>query len=155
MFITTHAALGALAAEMIPTHPILAFFIGMATHFISDIIPHGDSGLYKGYVSGSKVKRAVAYVVIDGVVAILFVLFLFNTQVFDHRLAISMGIAGGVLPDLLVAVYELFRVKGLRWFHRVHFFFHNMISGRYGDLAFPAGFGMQLLFLAALFTRLT
>jgi len=155
MFVTTHAALGALIAEQLfPNHPILAFFAGMASHFLTDIIPHGDTGLYKGYVSGSKVKRAVAYVVIDGIVAIFLVLFLFNTKVFDNRLAISMGIAGGVLPDLLVALYELFRVPGLRWFHRVHFFFHNMISGRRGDMTFPAGFAMQMLFLAALISRL-
>jgi xanthine/uracil permease len=154
MFITTHAALGALAAEVFPTHPALAFVLGMATHFLADIIPHGDGGLYKGYISGSKVKRAVAYVVIDGVVAIFFILFLFNTQVFENRLAISMGIAGGVLPDLLVGVYEVTRVTGLRWFHRVHFFFHNLVSGRTGDLSFPAGFSMQLLFLALLMSRL-
>ncbi|MBM3205073.1 hypothetical protein FJZ48_03805 [Candidatus Uhrbacteria bacterium] len=154
MFITTHAALGALVAEAIPTHPILTFALGMASHFLADIIPHGDGGLYKGYITGSKVKRAVAYVVIDGVVAILFVLFLFNTQLYENRLAVSMGIVGGVLPDLLVGVYELFRARGLRWFHRVHFFFHNLISGRTGDLSFPAGFSMQLLFLALLMSRL-
>ncbi len=154
MFVTTHAALGALVAEAFPGHPVLAFVLGMASHFITDIVPHGDTGLYKGYVAGSKVKRAVAYVVIDSVVAILFVLFLFNTHLFENRLSISLGIAGGVLPDLLVAVYELFRVRGLKWFHRVHFFFHNMVSGRWGDLSFPSGFAMQILFLAALLTRL-
>lgn len=154
MFITTHAALGALIAEQFPSHPILAFFLGVASHFLSDIIPHGDSNLYKGFVSGSKVKRAIAYVMIDGVIAIFFVLFLFNSSLFDHRLAISMGIAGGVLPDLLVGMYEMFRVPGLRWFHRVHFFFHNLISSRKGDLSFPSGFAMQLIFLAALLSRL-
>jgi hypothetical protein len=154
MFITTHAALGALAAEAIPTHPILAFFLGVATHLLSDIIPHGDSHLYKGFISGSKVKRALAYVTIDGIVALLFVLFLFNTHLFENRLAISMGIIGGVLPDLLVGLYEVTRMKGLRWVHRVHFYFHNLVSAKYGDLSFPSGFAMQMVFLAALITRL-
>ncbi|MDO8617412.1 MAG: hypothetical protein Q7N87_00750 [Candidatus Uhrbacteria bacterium] len=154
MFITTHAALGALIAEQIPNHPIAAFVLGMASHFLSDIIPHGDLNLYKGFISGSKVKRAVAYVVVDGIAAIFFVMFIFNTKIFDHRLAISMGIAGGVLPDLLVAVYELFRVKGLSAFHRFHFFFHNLISGRHGDLPFASGSAMQLVFLAAVISRI-
>lgn len=154
MFITTHAALGVMAAELVPHHPIIAFFLGVASHFLSDIIPHGDSGLYKGYVSGSKVKRAIAYVTLDGVVAILFVLFLFNTTFTSDRSTVSMGILGGVLPDLIVGVYEITRVKWLRWFHRVHFFFHNLISAKYGDLKFASGFAMQMIFLAALLTRL-
>ncbi len=154
MFITTHAALGALIAEQMPNHPILAFVLGAASHFLSDIIPHGDLNLYKGFVSGSKVKRAIAYVTIDSVVAIFFVLFIFNTKIFDHRLAISMGIAGGVLPDLIVAAYEVFRIKELKFFHRFHFFFHNLISGRRGDLPFASGFAMQLMFLAAIISRI-
>ena len=154
MFITTHAALGALVGELFPNHPILAFGFGMISHFLSDIIPHGDTHLYKGYVTGSKVKRAIAYVAIDGIVAIFFVLFLFNTRLFDNRLAISMGIVGGVLPDLIVGIYEVTRYKGLRWFHRVHFYFHNLISSRRGDLTFASGFAMQMVFLAALITRL-
>ena len=154
MFITTHAALGVLAAELVPHHPIAAFVLGVASHFLSDIIPHGDSGLYKGYVSGSKVKRAIAYVTLDGVASILFVLFLFNTSIADDRATMSMGILGGVLPDLIVAAYEVTRAKWLRWFHRLHFFFHNMVSSRHGDLRFASGFAMQVIFLAALLTRL-
>ena len=154
MFITTHAALGALIAEQMPNHPYLAFGFAIASHFLSDIIPHGDSNLYKGYVSGSKVRRALAYVTIDGVVSILFVLFLFNSQQFQNRFTMTMGILGGVLPDLLVAVYEVTKVRGLRWFHRVHFYFHNLVSHRIGDLSFPSGFAMQMVFLAALMTRL-
>lgn len=154
MFITTHSALGALVAELVPNHPVLAFVLGVGSHFLSDIIPHGDTHLYKGFVSGSKVKRAIAYVTIDGVVAIFFILFLFNTRLFENRLSISMGIVGGVLPDLIVGVYEVTRFKSLRWFHRVHFYFHNMLSSRHGDLTFASGFAMQMVFLAALITRL-
>ena len=154
MFITTHAALGILAAELVPHHPGAAFALGIASHFLSDIIPHGDSGLYKGYVSGSKVKRAIAYVMIDSVIAVFFILFILNTAIADDHATLSMGIVGGVLPDLLVALYEVTRVRWLRWFHRVHFFFHNLISAKHGDLRFASGFAMQMVFLAALMTRL-
>ncbi|MDO8583737.1 MAG: hypothetical protein Q7R83_00995 [bacterium] len=154
MFVTTHAAIGALVAEAFPDHPWLAFFLAIASHFLSDMIPHGDSGIYKGYVAGSKVRRAIAYVVLDSIVCVYFVLFLFNTKVFENRMSISMGIVGGVLPDFLVAIYELTKAPFLKWFHRLHFFFHSMISGRTGDLTFPAGFAMQILFLAALISRI-
>lgn len=154
MFITTHAAMGALVGELVPTHPALAFFVSMAVHFAVDAIPHGDTDLYKGYISGSKVKRAMAFVVVDSVVAILLVLAFFLWRMEPNR-AVIMGIAGGVLPDLLVAVYEITRVSWLRWFHRFHFFFHNLISGRLGDFNLPLGLTMELSILAALILKLS
>lgn len=155
MFITTHALIGALIAEQMPSHPYLAFVAGMASHFIADVIPHGDTDLYKGYISGSKskVKRAIAFVMLDGIVALFFVLFLFNTKFVEHRLAISFGIAGAVLPDLLVGLYEATQLQGLRWFHRLHFFFHNLVTARKGDLAFRYGVAMQMVLLAIVFSR--
>ncbi len=154
MFITTHAALGALVGELFPQHPITAFFLSIALHFLSDLVPHGDSEMYKGYVAGSKVKRAIAYVVIDSIIAILFVLVLFNTQVFESRLSVSLGVVGGVLPDMLVAIHEVTKARFLTWFHKLHFFFHNFFTNRFGDLTFPAGFAAQVLFLAALIARM-
>jgi hypothetical protein len=118
------------------------------------MIPHGDLKMYKGYLQGTKVKRAIAYATIDAVVCVLFVLFLFNTKIVENRLATTMGIAGGVLPDMLVAVYELTKARWLKWFHGVHFFFHNLVVNKRGDMAFASGFAMQLVFLAALVSRL-
>lgn len=149
MFITTHAALGALIAQQMPEHPYVAFGFGVASHFISDIIPHGDTGLYKDYISGRKVKRSIAYSVIDGVLAILFVIFMLNAVSPGARLALSLGMVGGVLPDLVVGVYEVFKFRWLEKLHRLHFFFHNMISHKH-DMSFAAGFSMQVVFLAGL-----
>jgi len=149
MFITTHAVLGALIAQHVPTSPFTAFVLGMASHFLSDIIPHGDTKMYKNYLSGKQVKSSIAYVVIDGIVTTLFVLFLFNIGIGDAKLAVTMGIVGGILPDLLVGLYEVFRMKGLGWFHRLHFFFHNMVSEKY-DMTLASGFAMQVMFLAGL-----
>jgi len=153
MFITTHAVLGALIGEQLASNPALAFGLGLASHYLVDIIPHGDSGVYKGYVAGSKVRRALALVSIDGIMTVLFVLFLFNTQTFESRAAVSAGIIGSVLPDLLVGLYELTRSPKLRPFHRVHFFFHNLIVSRKRDLSFASGFAMQMVFLAAILSR--
>lgn len=153
MFITTHALLGALIGEQVASQPALAFGLGLVSHFLADIIPHGDSNLYKGYVSGSKVKRAVAYVTVDALVAMVFVLALFNTDLNEHRFAISMGIFGSVLPDLLVAVYQLLRVERLQAFNKFHFFFHNLITSRKGDIPLSAGIVMQLIVLAFLVVR--
>ncbi len=149
MFITTHAALGALIAQQMPEHPYIAFTLGIASHFISDIIPHGDTNLYKLYISGRKVKRSIAYSIIDGVLAIFFVIFMLNTVSTGAKLALSLGMIGGVLPDLVVGVYEVFKFRWLEKLHRLHFFFHNMISHKH-DMSFAAGFSMQVVFLAGL-----
>jgi hypothetical protein len=149
MFITTHAALGALIAQQIPGQNLIAFALGIASHFVSDIIPHGDTKQYKDYVSGRGRTRALAYVVLDACVSIYFILFLFNANIPSDRLTVSLGMAGGILPDLLVAVYEIWRIPGLKWFHRLHFFFHNLISER-KDMTLASGFAMQVMFLAAL-----
>ena len=143
MFVTTHALIGVLIAEQMPNHPVAAFVLSVAAHFLMDIIPHGDSKLYKGYISGAKARRAVAYVLVDALVALFVVLTLFNTKLVDHRLALTAGIVGGVLPGCLGGVYEILRVPVLKWFHRVHFFFHNLVTNKKGDLKLGTGIAMQ------------
>lgn len=153
MFVTTHAAIGALIASQFPGHPYIAFFLAVASHFLSDIIPHGDTHLYKGYVAGFKVKRALAYVLVDSIVAMFLTMYVLNSDIFVDRRTVTIGIIAGVLPDFLVGVYELFKFKWLKWFHRVHFFFHNMVT-EHRDLSFRSGFVMQVVVLGALLYNL-
>ncbi len=119
-----------------------------------DSIPHGDTGVYKGYISGSKINQALVITSIDGSVAVLLTALLFSWKGVDAKFSTFMGIAGGVLPDLLVGLYELTRAQVLRWFHRFHFFFHNLISGKVGDLALPAGLSLELVVLGLLVFKL-
>jgi hypothetical protein len=154
MFITTHALIGALIAEQMPNHPVLAFVLAIAAHFLADAIPHGDSKLYRGYASHERVRRAVAYVMIDCLVAMFFVLGLFNSKFIDHRFAISCGVVGGVLPDFLVGLFEIFRLRQLRWIHRVHFYFHNLVVSKRGDVALKTGIAIQFSLLALVLSRI-
>ncbi len=153
MFITTHAMIGALIGERFASTPFLAFGLGLVLHFVADIIPHGDSALYKGYVSGSKVKRAIAYVTLDGLAAMVLVIGLFNTDLNEHRLAISLGILGSVLPDILVALYQVFHLETLSTFNKLHLFFHNLVTSKKGDIPLSLGIVMQMLVLIFLVMR--
>lgn len=154
MLIATHALIGAFVGERLSDQPGLAFLLGAALHFLTDMIPHGDSGLMKGYMSGSKVRRAIAYVVMDACLTIYLILVLFNTRFVEHRFAIAMGIAGGILPDLLASLYHIAGLKAFRPLYRLHFFFHDFISSRKGDISFLSGIAMQCCILAVLFTVL-
>lgn len=152
MFITTHAAVGAIVGET-TGNPIFAILGGLISHFLIDIIPHGDTHLLERYKKRRKARIAVAYVTIDSVVAVLFTVLLFNFRDFIHPTNVGLGIAFGVLPDALVGFSEIYRNKWLQVFHRFHFFFHNTIIDRRRDLSFRAGFIMQLIFLALLQIR--
>ena len=155
MYIITHAAMGAVIAELMPSHPWLGFTIGFLLHFVVDIIPHGDSGIYRGYVTGTRMKRALAYVTIDAILALGFVLLIYNANLYQNRNAMTLCILGSVLPDLAVAVYEVTRTRALKGLHQVHFFFHNLVTNRWRDIGFASGFAFQIVFLAAVVSKLS
>lgn len=150
MYLTTHVAIGALIAEQIPHHPVLAFSLAVLAHFLADMIPHGDARMYREYIVGTHVRRAVAKVVLDSSIAILFILFIFNSPWFLERETLSWGIVGSVLPDVLVALYEISHAKQLRPYERFHRFIHNSVVNRVGDVSFATGFAMQMVFFAGL-----
>lgn len=150
MFVVTHATIGALIGEALPTHPVIAFVLAFIVHFFTDMIPHGDTHLYRGYISGSKIKKAVIIQAVDTLVMVAFVIYLFTRVIVNHRMAVAMGVIGGVLPDALAASYELFHFKWLKWFHTMHFFFHNLINKRTGDLPLVAGMIMEVGVLSTL-----
>jgi hypothetical protein len=147
MFVTTHAAIGAVVGGSL-ANPYLALILGFISHFLVDMIPHGDEHMLNGFKSGSKVKRAVAYVTIDAIFAVYAILLILSNA--PERLHDSMkwGIIGSVLPDLVVGVFELTRVKYLRrftaWHHRNH---HHLIGKyRHGhDIPFKWGVGYQVV----------
>ncbi len=152
MFLVTHAAVGAIIGET-TGNPYLAAIGGFASHFLLDIIPHGDSNLYKSYKKGELVKRAVAYVTMDSIATIFFILALFHFRDFLHPLRVSLGIAFAVLPDLLIGLFESGAAPWLAKFHKVHFFFHNLYTNRRRDFPFKYGVVMQLVILLLLQIR--
>src|SRR5512133_2300013 len=103
MFVATHAAVGALFGEVMPSHPILVFVLAFVVHFFMDMIPHGDSLLYHAYSKGDRKKLAMFIQISDIVIMICFAVYLCTQVIVHQRLAVIMGIAGGVLPDALVA----------------------------------------------------
>jgi hypothetical protein len=42
MILTTHAVVGAALATFVPSHPVTAFAVGFASHFILDAVPNVD-----------------------------------------------------------------------------------------------------------------
>lgn len=141
--------MGVLLGQNVPT-PGLAFCLGVASHFMLDLIPHGDSQLYVNYKEGHKVKKSLIYVAVDSILAIIILIYLLETTPFASRGTMVAGVIGGVCPDFFVALGEGVKIRPLLWFQRLHMRIHNAISSRIGNLSLGAGICMQLVVLAAM-----
>jgi hypothetical protein len=154
MTLTTHATLGAVIGHTVGT-PFLAFIFGFISHFLIDVIPHGDTGLADNYrVRKVKRKTALAYVMVDGIFALFFVLMLANTRNIEMMNAYTWGIVGGVLPDLIVGLYEITKTPLLKWFNTLHFAFHDFFVKRKGDVPLYYAILAQVVLIAYLQTKL-
>ena len=154
MTLTTHATLGAVIGHA-TGNPLFAFIFGFISHFIIDMIPHGDTGLADNYkIKKIRRKQAFAYVMVDAVVAILFILILANTKDIISVRNFTWGIAGSVLPDLVVGLYEITKSKYLRWFNTLHFFFHDFFVKRKGEVPLYYALMAQIVLIAYLQTKL-
>lgn len=131
MLLTVHATTGALIGQQV-NNPILAFVLGFISHFVLDMIPHGDQDWIEEYKSDqkSKAKKIICIVAIDAI--ILFTLLVsqyFYGDSFAPSLSIASGILGGILPDFIVVCHEL-SDKLFKNFYRFHFFIHDLIKVR-------------------------
>ncbi|MBI4457377.1 hypothetical protein HY633_00245 [Candidatus Uhrbacteria bacterium] len=126
MFLAVHASVGAITGNVAPD-PISAFTIGFLSHFLVDMIPHGDEYMYEGYKNGARVRRAILYVACDVVATLVLVALLFIEQDFFSTRNVALGIIGGLLPDLLVGIHELRTTRLLREFHRFHMRNHHFL----------------------------
>jgi len=161
MFLAVHAAVGAIAGSAVADHAAGAFILGVASHFFTDLIPHGDEAMYNGYKSGERVKRAILYVTVDAVATVALIAFFFAANDYFHPVSVAMGIAGGLLPDILVGLAELSRPQGTRWlsrrlkwvhqFHmRNHHFLIKHLRREERDIPLRYGLLMQFAALAVL-----
>ena len=154
MTLTTHATLGAVIGHA-TGNPILAFIFGFISHFLIDMVPHGDTGISDNFrIHKCRRKQAIAYVMVDAIFAIFFVLLLANTRDIISVRNFSWGIIGGVLPDLVVGIYEITKTPLLTWFNKLHFFFHDFFTKRKGDVPLYYAILAQIVLIAYLQTKL-
>ena len=150
MTLTTHAAIGAAIGSAVG-NPIIGFVLGAASHFLVDMIPHGDNQLADLFrIHKKKRKLAIAYVTIDAVVAMYMVMAIFLVRTDGTNIAFAAAIAGSILPDLLVGLSDLFRTKALRIFCKFHFYFHDFFSRKHGDVPLKYALLGQAVFIAFL-----
>ena len=131
MILSVHATFGAAVASLVPSHPVVGFVLGFASHLALDAIPHKDyelisleSGPDKKdkpielIINKFRLLRDVILVSFDALVGIcLAFLFFFNP---DHPWIFILGAFGALIPDGLTFLYLLFKHKALSHFFDFH-----------------------------------
>lgn len=115
MYLTTHAAVGILISQSVHT-PWEAFGLSFASHFVLDMIPHGDENVETW--ARQKGKRALFVAVTDVALLSLFLASLYATNNLTKIALIQAGIIGSILPDLIAIVFPVIH-QYTSWFFLV------------------------------------
>jgi len=144
MYLTVHAAAGAAVGQFIP-NVWIAFLAGFISHFILDMIPHGDENIQHWKFFNTKLRRTIAAALIDFGVLIAFSVYWLSTNQIAQIPGIMYGAAGAVLPDALWGFHELTGSKLLDWYRKLHNAAHHIIPKK---LTIIQGFLVQVPLLA-------
>jgi hypothetical protein len=135
MLISVHAVVGAIIGENV-NKPLIAFVLAFISHFLLDLIPHGDKELIKAYRNDFKNKAMLYLIYFDLITTPILLGLLFYTHEITYSEPVLWGIIGGVLPDILVGIHEIFD----KYFTRTHKF-HNWTHERL-KWSIPLKFGI-------------
>ncbi|MDO8599661.1 MAG: hypothetical protein Q7S02_06150 [bacterium] len=153
MLLTLHAATGAMLGEFAST-PAAAFGLGFLSHFVLDMFPHGDRMIAHDTKATGNGKRYYWLVGIDAFAALAIFFPAFALGRFDHPWLAYLGLLGGLLPDLIVAIPEYalyikkeYRVR-LRWFYAFHVYVHDQLIRVFDGMPLKIGIAFQVILLA-------
>lgn len=136
MTTTTHTSIGALIGTAVGA-PVLGFILGVASHYLVDMIPHGDAFMREpnNLVNKRNERLAHAFVFIDIALGIILLTVLgqFLPNSVTHSTVYAASIFGSILPDLLVGLNDLIKTAPGRKHTHLHFFFHDFFCRKHGD----------------------
>ena len=151
MTLTTHAAIAAAVAKPFLTfNPVIAFFVGVASHYLSDAIPHWDYSLHsvdhehkgKDHIVWHFGARSfvidIARIASDALLGALLVYVIARPQSLHEALPLAAAIIGGILPDFLQGVYFTKKADFLKPLQKFHDTMHTKIKlGPYPAIGIP------------------
>ena len=136
MTLATHAVVGGSVAALFPSHPVIAFTAGFFSHFVLDAIPHWDYKLVSRFADPAVVKvlgkRKVDKSFItdlfhtgtDALFGVLIILAVWHPISTFQLEILSLGMIGGMLPDLLQFVYTRLPYQPMAFIQKFHDFMH-------------------------------
>lgn len=146
MVLSTHAFVGALAGRLLPESPLAAFFVGFASHFLLDAIPHWDyklssikgAGMEKDmHVRSRAFLRDSLKMLTDLVLGVLLVWFAIR-EVPGAPMSMIAGAIGGFTPDALQFLFWKVRREPLVSIQRFHAWIHTSVQIKKPHVGIPA-----------------
>lgn len=136
MTTTTHTAIGAIIGTVVGG-PLVGFVLGVISHYLVDIIPHGDMHMRdaNNLVNKRNERSSHLFVIADITLALILVIIL-GTILPDNVTQSSIyaaSIFGSILPDILVGLNDLVKTPVGRKHTHVHFLFHDLLCRQHGD----------------------
>jgi len=134
--------------------------IALFSHFLLDIIPHGDKPIEDWMNRGSHFKKSILVFGFDALLLAIFFFTLYQKMTLPTLGIVMAAIIGGMLPDILWVTWDLYK----RYFrHRVffwamvekiepfldhHYRIHHWVEHLIKDKAYPHMLGalVQILF---------
>lgn len=153
MFLTVHGTAGVLVGTLSPD-PVSAFALGVLSHAVLDIIPHGDEALGPQCAGPTcthreEVRFMLKLAIIDAIVMSFVLAFVFVPWRITPTLQMLVGLVGGVIPDVLQGLGTAFqRIRLFARCKKIHDFIHVRII-QY-DTTFRVGVAVQIATLAAI-----
>ncbi|MFA6416156.1 MAG: hypothetical protein WCW56_01580 [Candidatus Paceibacterota bacterium] len=140
MILSTHSIVGASFAGLLATDPATAFAVGLASHYLLDMVPHWDYQI-GGEKTEDDIKKInlnftsptfisdLSKITLDFALGLIISYYFLVHMAGFSWLVVLAGIIGGVLPDFLQFLYSKFynKIYGLPlvWFQKLHDFFHT------------------------------
>lgn len=123
MYATTHVLASVVISQHVP-NLWWAFFVALISHYILDFIPHGDRPVERWVRRGPHLARSLTVLITDmALLTVVFATIYKQTQLPSVAMLIA-AVVGGMLPDVLWIIYDLYKRHLKR--HRIfNIFFKN------------------------------
>lgn len=118
MILVTHSIIGT-SLGVLQSSPYAAFFVGLVSHFLTDMIPHWEysvAGLKKA-AEKSELKKTLLKIFLDGLLGVVAPIWIFSIGGFvtdwQSFLVLFAAILGAMIPDALQGVKLVFNKNRL------------------------------------------
>ncbi|PIS05122.1 MAG: hypothetical protein COT81_02755 [Candidatus Buchananbacteria bacterium CG10_big_fil_rev_8_21_14_0_10_42_9] len=150
MFLTVHSVVGANLGKISPD-PITAFILGFISHFLIDLIPHGDYEYFAPHkfpTRWKRIRKIMAFAIVDSTLATIVVSLYMAWALPLNPWSIAAGVIGAIMPDLLMGIGEMTDKKFLGRFWKFHLKFHHFEVENKMRLNMKQGLVVQSIALA-------
>jgi hypothetical protein len=107
MFISTHALLGIVISQHVDNVPA-AFGLGVISHYLLDMIPHGDEKIGQ-WMKKRPLRGFLIALVAEVTLISVFIITVYIKKALPRPGVVMAGLLGGTLPDLIWYSYDFYR----------------------------------------------